>query len=245
MFVGNASRLVSIVLVAAALAGCNAADRVSNIGKAPDFAPISTSATTVAMPMPEPEQIVYQPNSLWRSGSRAFFRDQRAARVGDILTVLIDITDSAKVNNSTKRTRANAEDAGLDNLFGYETYLGKVFPNGVDNQNLVGMDSSSSSAGAGSVDRTESIELTIAAVVSQVLPNGNLVIAGRQQVRVNYEVRDLEVTGIVRPEDISNTNTIAHTQIAEARISYGGEGQISDVQQPRYGQQLFDIVMPF
>ncbi|MEQ8327001.1 MAG: flagellar basal body L-ring protein FlgH [Parvibaculum sp.] len=245
MFVGNTSRLVSIALVAAALAGCNAVDRVSNIGKAPDFAPISTPPTTVTMPMPEPEHIVYQPNSLWRSGSRAFFRDQRAARVGDILTVLIDITDSAKVNNSTKRTRANAEDAGLDNLFGYETYLGKVFPNGVDNQNLVGMDSSSSSAGAGSVDRKESIELTVAAVVSQVLPNGNLVIAGRQQVRVNYEVRDLEVTGIVRPEDISNTNTIAHTQIAEARISYGGEGQISDVQQPRYGQQLFDIVMPF
>ncbi|ABS64168.1 flagellar L-ring protein [Parvibaculum lavamentivorans DS-1] len=242
---GNASRLVSIVLIAAALAGCNAADRVSNIGKAPDFAPISSPATTIAMPMPEPEQIVYQPNSLWRSGSRAFFRDQRAARVGDILTVLIGIADSAKVDNSTKRSRANAEDAELGNLFGYENYLGKVFPDGVDNDNLARLGSSSSSAGAGSVDRKEKIDLTVAAVVTQVLPNGNLVIAGRQQVRVNYEVRDLEVTGIVRPEDISNTNTVAHTQIAEARIAYGGQGQISDVQQPRYGQQLFDIIMPF
>ncbi len=242
---GNVSRLASIALLAAALAGCSAVDRVSNIGKAPDFAPIASPATTISMPMPEPEQVVYQPNSLWRSGSRAFFRDQRAARVGDILTVLIGIADSAKVDNSTKRSRANAEDAELGNLFGYENYLGKVFPDGVDNDNLARLGSSSSSAGTGSVDRKESIDLTVAAVVTQVLPNGNLVIAGRQQVRVNYEVRDLEVTGIVRPEDISNTNTIAHTQIAEARIAYGGEGQISDVQQPRYGQQLFDIIMPF
>ncbi len=242
---GNVSRLASIALLAAALAGCSAVDRVSNIGKAPDFAPIASPATTISMPMPEPEQVVYQPNSLWRSGSRAFFRDQRAARVGDILTVLIGIADSAKVDNSTKRSRANAEDAELGNLSGYENYLGKVFPDGVDNDNLARLGSSSSSAGTGSVDRKESIDLTVAAVVTQVLPNGNLVIAGRQQVRVNYEVRDLEVTGIVRPEDISNTNTIAHTQIAEARIAYGGEGQISDVQQPRYGQQLFDIIMPF
>src|SRR5690606_8678170 len=188
---------------------------------------------------------VYQPNSLWRSGSRAFFRDQRAARVGDILTVLIDITDSAKVDNTTKRSRANAENAGLNNLAGYESYLKKVFPGAVDNTSLADMESTSSSAGAGSVDRKEQVELTIAAVVTDVLPNGNMVIAGRQQVRVNYEVRDLLVTGIVRPEDISSINTIQHSQIAEARISYGGEGQISDVQQPRYGQQLFDIVMPF
>ena len=195
--------------------------------------------------MPAPEEIVYQPNSLWRSGSRAFFRDQRAARIGDILTVLINVADSAKVNNSTKRRRANSESAGVNNLFGYESYLGKVFPDAVDNTSLADLSSDGSSEGEGSVDRKETIDLTVAAVVTQVLPNGNLVIAGRQQVRVNYEVRDLLVSGIVRPEDISNTNTVQHTQIAEARISYGGEGQISDMQQPRYGQQLFDIIMPF
>lgn len=245
MFVRSSFRLASIALIIAAVAGCNTVDRIENIGKAPDFAPIGTASPTVTMPMPAPEEIVYQPNSLWRSGSRAFFRDQRAARVGDILTVLINITDSAKVNNSTKRSRANSEEAGMDNLFGYEAALGKVLPEAVDNTSLASLGSTSSSAGTGTVDRKEKIDLTVAAVVTQVLPNGNLVIAGRQQVRVNYEVRDLEITGIVRPEDISNINTVAHTQIAEARISYGGEGQISDVQQPRYGQQLFDIIMPF
>lgn len=245
MFVSSVSRLVTIVLVAATLVGCNSADRIANIGKAPDMAPVGTVSPSVSMPMPAPEEIVYQPNSLWRSGSRAFFRDQRAARIGDILTVLINITDSAKVDNSTRRTRANAENASVDNLLGYESYLGKVFPNAVDNTNLANLGSTSSSAGAGSVDRKETIELTVAAVVTQVLPNGNLVISGRQQVRVNYEVRELDVTGIVRPEDISNINTIQHSQIAEARIAYGGQGQISDVQQPRYGQQLLDVLMPF
>lgn len=245
MFASTCVRLAVIAFLAATLAGCNAADRISNIGKAPDLSPMVSPPTTVAMPMPAPEEIVYQPNSLWRSGSRAFFRDQRAARIGDILTVLINVADSAKVNNSTKRSRSNSESAGVNNLFGYESYLGKVFPDAVDNTSLADLSSDGSSAGEGSVDRKETIDLTVAAVVTQVLPNGNLVIAGRQQVRVNYEVRDLLVSGIVRPEDISNTNTVQHTQIAEARISYGGEGQISDMQQPRYGQQLFDIIMPF
>ncbi|PKP78006.1 MAG: flagellar basal body L-ring protein [Alphaproteobacteria bacterium HGW-Alphaproteobacteria-3] len=245
MFVSSCVRLSIVALLAAALAGCNAADRISNIGKAPDFSPMAAPATSVAMPMPAPEEIVYQPNSLWRSGSRAFFRDQRAARVGDILTVLINVEDSAKVNNTTTRSRSNSENAGVNNLFGYESYLGKVFPDAVDKTNLADLESTSDSEGKGSVDRKETIDLTVAAVVTQVLPNGNLVIGGRQQVRVNYEVRDLLVSGIVRPEDISNINTVQHTQIAEARISYGGEGQISDMQQPRYGQQLFDIIMPF
>ena len=245
MFVSSTCRLIAAVLVAATLAGCNSADRIANIGKAPDMAPVGTIEPRVSMPMPAAEEIVYQPNSLWRSGSRAFFRDQRAARVGDILTVLINISDNAKVDNTTKRSRANAENASVDNLLGYESYLGKVFPNAVDNTNLANLGSNSSSTGAGSVDRREKIELTVAAVVTQVLPNGNLVISGRQQVRVNFEVRELDVTGIVRPEDISNINTIQHTQIAEARIAYGGQGHISDVQQARYGQQLFDILMPF
>src|SRR3546814_522888 len=179
------------------------------------------------MPMPAPEQVVYQPNSRGLSGSRAFFRDQRASKVGDILTVIINIADSAKVDNSTKRSRANSESAALPNFLGLESKLKNVLPDAVDPTSLVDATSGGSSAGAGSVDRKENVELTVAGVVTQVLPNGNLVIEGRQEVRVNYEVRELSIAGIVRPEDISNTNTIQHTQIAEARISNGGRDRKS------------------
>lgn len=244
------SRIAAITLLGGLLAGCSAVSRIENIGSPPAMGSISDPTRQagyepVTMPMPAAETVVYQPNSLWRSGGRSFFRDQRAARVGDILTVMIDIADSAKVDNTTKRSRANAEGAGLDNFLGFEASLSKILPNAVDPGSLVKADSSSSNEGTGSVDRQEKVELTVAAVVTQVMPNGNLVIDGHQEVRVNNELRELNVDGIVRPEDISNTNTIKHTQIAEARISYGGRGQITDVQQPRYGQQLFDILMPF
>ncbi|MEQ8747622.1 flagellar basal body L-ring protein FlgH [Pyruvatibacter sp.] len=243
-------RLAAISGLALSLVACNAADRLQNIGKAPDLTPIQNPASraevqTVSLPMPEPETVSYQPNSLWRAGSRAFFRDQRASTVGDILTVTIEITDKAEIENTTERSRSNSEDAGLNNLFGYAQNLDRFLPDQVDNANLVGLDSTSASRGAGSVDREETVNLTVAAIVTQILPNGNLVIQGKQEVRVNYEVRELLVAGVIRPEDISNQNTINHTQIAEARISYGGRGQITDVQQPRYGQQVFDIIMPF
>ena len=231
------------------LGGCGAGERIRNIGKAPDLTPVgkdqAKGVTPIALPMPAPDPAVYQPNSLWRSGARAFFKDQRAAKVGDILTVSIDIADKANIDNATTRTRTSSEKADLTNFLGYEGQLSKFLPNSVDPASLSSLGSTSSTVGNGKVDRTETIELTIAALVTQVLPNGNLVIQGRQEVRVNNEIRDLSVNGVVRPEDISNTNTIKHTQIAEARISYGGRGQLTDMQQPRYGQQLYDIVFPF
>lgn len=239
-----------VILIPLSVTGCSAVDRLSQIGASPPLSPIGNPTTEpgyrpVTMPMPAPERIVYQPNSLWRSGARAFFRDQRAARIGDILTVNIAITDNAKVDNKTERTRSNSEDAGLDALFGYEAALSDILPEAVNPASLAQLDSASTSEGQGTVDRKEEINLIVAAVVTQILPNGNLVIEGRQEVRVNFEVRELVVAGIVRPEDISAVNTIKHTQIAEARISYGGRGHITDVQQPRYGQQVFDIIMPF
>jgi flagellar L-ring protein precursor FlgH len=188
---------------------------------------------------------VRQLNSLWRPGSRSFFRDPRAAKTGDILTVNIDIGDQAKIANTTSRATSASEHAELPNFLGLESLLPGVLPDEVDPANLVNLGSDSSSSGTGSVDRSETINLTVAAVVVQVLPNGNLVIQGQQEVRVNNEVRVLLISGIVRPEDIASNNTIHHTQIAEARISYGGRGHITDVQQPRYGQQFFDIIWPF
>ena len=242
---------ISAALVATSLLGACAGtmDKIQHIGQPPALSPIATPPTPLAIApapiSPGGADAARQANSLWQGGSRSFFRDPRAAKVGDLLTVQIDIGDQAKIANTTTRSSNASENANATNLLGLETRLKGILPDAVDPGSLVKLGSDSANTGTGTVDRSESINLTIAAVVMQVLPNGNLLIQGQQEVRVNNEVRELAVSGIVRPEDISNANTIHHTQIAEARISYGGRGQITDVQQPRYGQQFFDIIWPF
>jgi flagellar L-ring protein FlgH len=233
-----------------ALSGCNALDRISEIGQVPALAPIENPAqrpaiTNVSMPMPAVAGGTRQANSLWQTGSRAFFRDQRASRVGDILTVVISINDRATMSNETKRERKNSESSQLSGFLGYQQQLAKWLPDAVTKNDLVDVDSDGSSNGKGNVGRQEQVNLRVAATIAQVLPNGNLVIGGKQQMVVNFELRDLQISGVVRPQDISSDNTVSYDQIAEARISYGGRGQISDVQQPRYGQQLYDILFPF
>ncbi len=252
------SRLIKNLTLGAtifALAACGSLDRVGNIGKAPELTPIKDikaplTQRSISLPMPDNSPSRHEANSLWRTGARAFFKDQRAARVGDIVTVNIAISDNAQIGNTTTRARTSAENAGLNNFLGFEDKLqGLLHGSGstatLDPGALVGADATSSYNGTGTVNRSEAINMTVAAIVTDVLPNGNMVIQGRQEVRVNFEKRELLLAGIVRPEDISSSNTIAHTQIAEARISYGGKGQITDVQQPRYGTQLYDIVFPF
>ena len=242
--------LATICLVATTVSGCAGLGALKDVGREPPLTPISDPTAArgyhpIALPMPTPEQEVYQANSLWQTGAKGFFRDQRARRVGDILTVQIDISDQASLDNTTDRSRSSSEDGALTNLLGLETYLTDILPEAATASSLVDTSSTSASNGSGSIDRAETIDLTVAALVTQILPNGNMVIQGRQEVRVNYEVRELLITGVVRPEDISNTNTIQHTQIAEARVSYGGRGQISKLQQPRYGQQIYEIFYPF
>ena len=231
------------------LNGCASTGDVLNITKPPALTPLTVAPNggatrAISTPVLTQAMLPGQPNALWRAGSRTFFHDPRASKVGDILTVNIAIGDQAKIANTTTETRNATENAGLSNFLGLESKLGKILP-GADATKLVGGNSDSANTGTGSVDRSETINLVVAAVVTQVMPNGNLVIQGQQEVRVNFEVRELTISGIVRPEDISNDNTINHTQIAEARISYGGRGQITNVQQPRYGQQFFDMIWPF
>ena len=158
---------------------------------------------------------------------------------------MIDIDDKAELENETERSRSSTEDSSFANFLGAETQLGKIFPENITAADLVDIGSTSRHSGEGSTDREEEIQLQLAAVVTQQLPNGNLVILGRQEVRVNFEKRILELAGVIRPEDITINNTISYEKIAEARISYGGEGQITDMQQPRYGQQVFDVLYPF
>lgn len=244
------SPLLVFAATAMLLSGCNAIDRLSSVGAEPAMSAIENPVEKreykpVVLPMPRQQTASHQPNSLWRPGARAFFKDQRAAQIGDILTVSINLEDEASIQNETSRTRSSAEDSDLTNLLGYEGSLNRILPQAITPSTAVSLGSESSSSGSGTVDRSETIRLSVAAIVTQTLPNGNLVISGSQEVRVNYEKRVLTVTGVVRPEDISATNQVRHTQIAEARISYGGVGQITDVQQPRYGQQLFDVIFPF
>lgn len=184
-------------------------------------------------------------NTLWRAGARAFFNDQRARRVGDILTVQINIDDRAQTSNTTARARNNEYNAGVGNVFGLESSLGKILPSEFNPQNALSADGSTSFSGSGSVNRAEKINLTIAAVVTGVLPNGNLVVQGSQEVRTNREVRELTVSGIVRPEDISSANTVRHTQMAEARISYGGRGDVTRMQAAPVTQSLMEKFSPF
>jgi flagellar L-ring protein precursor FlgH len=232
------------------LAGCNTFTRLAEVGSTPKMATIQNPTLDpnyrpVSLPMPQPVLEAREPNSLWRTGSRAFFKDQRASRVGDLVTVLITIDDKATIANQSTRNRNNTENAGIGAFWGYDLSLSRVFPDTIDPTNVVDLAAKSSNDGKGTIDRKEQINLKVAAVITQILPNGNMVVHGRQEVRVNYEVRELQIAGIIRPEDISSLNAISYEKIAEARVAYGGRGQISDFQQPRYGQQILDIMMPF
>lgn len=234
------------------LAGCaSTIDEVRNAGRPPAITAIenptmaATGRREVVMPMPEPTSQAAASNSLWRAGSRQFFNDPRASRTGDIVTVLIQINDQAQLNNSTGRTRKSTQSGGVNNFFGLESAPGRILPQGFDPANMIGTNSNGAFAGQGQVQRNEKVDMTVAAIVTQVLPNGNLVVAGRQEVRINNELRELLVSGIVRPQDISSANQVRHTQMAEARISYGGRGQITAYQQPPIGQQILGAISPF
>jgi flagellar L-ring protein precursor FlgH len=241
-------RIAAVLAAAAWLSACSAIDRLKNVGEQPALTAIENPVTQpgykpVQMPMPTPQAVSYNPNSLWRNGSRAFFKDQRAHQVGDIMTVKVKITDKANFENETSRSRTNKEDSGVDDFIGSK--LIKNPSTAILPGRILTADSTALSEGKGSINRQEALLTNVATVVTQVLPNGNLVIEGKQEIRVNFEVRELIVAGIVRPEDIESDNTIESTKIAQARIAYGGRGQITDVQQPRYGQQIVDILLPF
>ena len=248
MVTSRLSPALPVAVLAALLGGCSAMDRLKNIGEEPKLSAIDNPVAApgykpVQMPMPAPQPAVYNPNSLWRNGSRAFFKDQRAHQVGDILTVQVKIADNATIANETQRNRASKEDTGVTDFAGSKLLSGSaaaVLPG-----RLLTADSTSTMDNTGSVNRQEALLTNVAAVVTQVLPNGNMVVEGKQEIRVNFEIRELIVAGIVRPEDIQSDNTIDSTKIAQARIAYGGRGQITDIQQPRYGQQVLDVLLPF
>lgn len=224
--------------------------RMENVGKAPEFSGFDGSNqhhSLYSMPLPESTDPSgpTAPSSLWSAERSALFGDRRAARRGDILTVVIEIDDSARMQNTSGRSRKGAEDMGVPSLFGIPQRIDTRLADGASLADAVQTSASSSYQGSGNITRSEKLTLRIAATVVEELPNGTLRIEGQQEVRVNYELRELTLSGYVRPVDISRRNEVTYDKIAGARISYGGRGQVTDVQQPRYGQQVADIVLPF
>lgn len=243
-------RLAAIALLGVAVTGCNMATRLSEVGSGPELSTITNPTALpdyrpVSMPMPTPQVVEDNPNSLWRAGAKAFFKDTRAKEIGDILTIELSLSDSATLKNKTTRARDDSEDANVTNLLGLEGEFSKVLPQGIAPTSLVSWDTDHATSGDGTIERSEAVTLTFAAVITQILPNGNLVVVGRQEIRVNSELRELMVSGVIRPEDIDSDNTISHTKIAEMRVAYGGRGSISEIQMPRWGTQVWDIVFPF
>lgn len=231
------------ILLALLLSSCSDTfDKLAKLGQPPEFSDMQKNDNQekkITLPMPQATQTSYRLNSLWQPGARAFFKDQRANQVGDILTVLVKFEDKANVSNTTKHNRENSENSAMTGLFGSEKLLAGSALTGV-----MGASSKPGHTGAGSVNRSEVIDIKLAALITQNLPNGNLVIHGKQEIRVNNELREIEVSGVVRREDIISNNTISYDKIAEARISYGGRGQLSDVQKPRWGYQLMEALSP-
>lgn len=228
---------VMIVLGASMMGGCTA---MQDLGREPPMSSVGSGLAVNRAPLPGnfPTWNGHAYHSLWGQQGQTLFQDPRAMNVGDIVTVLIMIDDKAKFDNTSERKRTSNANLGLDLSFSTPSHSSSL---GGD----ASVKSNSRSKGEGTIDRSEKLKLSIAGVVTEVLPNGNLLISGSQEVRVNYEVRVLNIAGIVRPRDISRNNTIAYEKIAEARISYGGRGRLNEVQQPAIGQQLFDNLTPF
>jgi len=241
--------LVGTAALMSLLGGCAVFDQFKAIANGPPpLSPIDNPTTKpgykpVQMPMPTPQPASYNPNSLWRNGSRAFFNDQRAHMVGDILTVKVNINDTAEFQDQTQLNRSTTEDSAITNFIGANTISNpakSVLPG-----SLLTTNGTSQLNGTGTINRQDQLLTNVAAVVTQVLPNANMVIEGKQEIRLNSEVRELIVAGVVRPEDIESDNTIELPKIAEARVAYGGRGTLTNIQTAPWGQQVMEIALPF
>ena len=238
--------LLSVVL----LTGC---DTFDHFQKPPNFsgpgggldipAPRSTAAAIAAADVPPLPPAMR--GSLWRQGSKTFFRDQRARGVGDLLTVAVNLQEQAEFTNQTDLSRNTAQGMTIPSMFGLGTMIGRIIPGLKNTDPTIAATGNDSTAGKGDIKRSENIVINVAATVVQVMPNKNMQIAGSQEIRLNNELRQLQIRGIVRPEDIRSDNTIASEKIAEARIAYGGRGISSDMQRPTWGQDVLNRFSPF
>lgn len=245
----NLAKKLFVIISLFTLASCTTLERLKRVGKAPDFAklevPIDEEQLSPEEKEAEQRAHVKKTNSLWQPGATSFFRDNRAWKVGDILRVKVKVSDKATLNNSTKQKRGGTNTSSATEFFGKKRAILATIGMDKGATNLVDMSGNRDTSGSGDISRKEIVETQVAAMVRQVMANGNLVIEGHQEIRVNSELREVKVAGIIRPRDIGSDNSIGSEQIAEARISYGGRGVVSDMQDPRVGSQIADILSPF
>jgi flagellar L-ring protein precursor FlgH len=243
--------LISVLLLFLLSSCTETMDKLKRVGRSPELAQVALPTADEEaddidqVKLEQQRSYMRKTNSLWQPGSITFFRDNRAWRIGDIVKVVVLIKDSAKLNNTTNQSRKGSDTMVIPTLFGKEKALAHTISSKANPASLLSTNTSRNHNGTGNIARQENINTEIAALVTRVLPNGNLVIQGHQEIRVNYELREIKVAGIIRPKDISSTNSINSDQVAEARISYGGRGVVSDVQQPRVGSQIIDAISPF
>jgi flagellar L-ring protein precursor FlgH len=223
---------------------------MDHLGKPPSFSPTTGNSEHLVMMNANPTRVsrpkqATEAASLWSGNRQSLLGDRRAMNRGDIMTVVIEIDEEAEISNATSRSRTGSQSMGVPHLLGIPQRIDEKLPDGASMAEAVDITSSSRTGGDGAVSRSEKLTLRIAATIVDVLPNGVLSIQGSQELRVNFEMRELLVSGFVRPEDVSRKNEVTYDKIASARVSYGGRGQISDMQQPRYGQQILDAILPF
>ncbi len=250
-------KTINLILLGASalsLTACaSTIDKLSRVGSQPPMTEVSNPQTKpdykpLSWPLPDPENnSIRSANSLWQPGARGFFRDQRAARVGDILRVNVAIADQAQLDNKTDASRGTSNSANVGALGGQENLFHHLLGAPISNTagSLLNTAGNTNMSTTGKIDRKETINTQVAALVTQVLPNGNLVIEGTQEILVNYEIREVSVKGVIRPEDINSDDTVESNQIAQARIVYSGRGQISDIEQKRWGDQVLEAISPF
>lgn len=242
------NKVLQVFLLAAFVVGCSGANELKTAIAGPQLSAVENLKTPeeglVKTPMPQATTEQPNLNSLWQPGARSFFKDQRASRPGDILTVVVNINDSANMNNATQKQRDSQNKGNLAKLAGAETGLYKYFP-GITPGNVFSTQRNPSHSGKGTVNRLEQIKIEVAAMVVRLLPNGNLIIKGEQEILVNSELRKLHVSGIISKADIEPGNIVNSKRISQARIYYGGEGEIQDVQQDKWGNKIIEALMPF
>jgi len=229
------------------LSGCGLFSGIKNATMDPQLSQIKNvkkEDEKIATPLPKPQEPRINNNSLWQPGAKAFLRDQRASEPGDILTVKVVVNDSAAMNNSTSHDRKSSLKTNLTKLAGSETGLGKYIP-GITPTSVLDTLSNPTHAGKGSIKRDESVSLEVAAMVVEILPNGNMYIKGEQEFIVNHERRDVHVSGIIKAADIEPGNIVYSNRIAQARIFYGGEGHIDGAQRQKWGSSLVEAITPF